>query len=43
MKYKVIEFNVNKPSLKQVTEPLNSQYGLAIKVLKNDTVLPVVE
>lgn len=41
MKYKTLEYNMNYPFLKQVTEPLDSVYGLAIRVVKNGQVMPL--
>lgn len=32
---------MNYPFLKQVTEPLDSVYGLAIRVVKNGQVMPL--
>lgn len=35
MKYQTIVFDINKPTLKQVKVPLESDYGMAVKVKKN--------
>lgn len=35
MKYQTIVFDVNKPTLKQVKVPLESDYGVAVKCLKD--------
>lgn len=35
MKYQTIVFDINKPTLKQVKVPLESDYGVAVKVKKN--------
>lgn len=35
MKYKTVEFDANCPTPRQVTEPLNSAYGVAVKVKEN--------
>lgn len=32
MKYKTITFDANKPIMNQITEPLNSVYGIAVKM-----------
>ena len=42
MKYQTIVFDVNKPTLKQVEVPLDSAYGLAIRVVKDGQVVPLV-
>lgn len=36
MKYKTITFDANRPIAQQITEPTNSEYGIAVKVYKND-------
>ena len=36
MKYKTITFDANRPIAQQITEPTNSEYGIAVKVFKND-------
>ena len=35
MKYKAFTFDMNKPIPQQITEPLNSDYGVAVKVYKD--------
>ena len=35
MKYKTVSFNANYPTPQQITEPLNSVYGVAVKVYKD--------
>ena len=35
MEYKTITFDANRPSPRQITEPLNSVYGVAVKVYKD--------
>lgn len=35
MEYKTITFDANRPSPQQITEPLNSVYGVAVKVYKD--------
>lgn len=35
MKYQTTIFDVNKPTLKQVKVPLESDYGVAVKVCKD--------
>lgn len=35
MKYQTTIFDINKPTLKQVKVPLESDYGVAVKVKKN--------
>ena len=35
MKYKTITFDANYPTPRQITEPLNSTYGVAVKVKEN--------
>ena len=35
MKYKTITFDANRPVAKQITEPLDSDYGIAVKVYKD--------
>lgn len=35
MEYKSITFDMNKPIVQQITEPLNSAYGVAVKVYKD--------
>ena len=35
MEYKSIAFDMNKPIAQQITEPLNSVYGVAVKVYKD--------
>lgn len=35
MKYQTIVFDINKPTLKQVKVPLESDYGVAVKVYKD--------
>ena len=35
MKYKALTFDANKPIPQQITEPLNSDYGVAVKVYKD--------
>lgn len=35
MTYKTVEFDANYPAPRQVTEPLNSTYGVAVKVKEN--------
>jgi len=32
MQYKTLTFDANKPITKQITEPLNSDYGIAVKM-----------
>lgn len=39
MTYKTIIFDANRPIVKQITEPLNSDYGVAVKVYKDDELL----
>lgn len=39
MKYKTITFDANKPIAQQITEPTNSEYGIAVKAYKNDKVV----
>ena len=39
MKYKTITFDANKPIAQQITEPTNSEYGIAVKAYKNDEVV----
>ena len=39
MKYKTLEYNMNYPCLKKVVEPLESTYGLAIKVWKDNSIV----
>lgn len=36
MKYKTITFDANRPIAQQITEPTNSEYGIAVKVYKNN-------
>lgn len=36
MEYKSITFDMNKPIVQQITEPLNSAYGVAVKVYKDE-------
>jgi len=35
MKYKTLTFDANRPVAKQITEPLDSDYGIAVKVYKD--------
>ena len=42
MTYKTLEYDMNSPCLKQVVEPLDSTYGLAIRVVKDGQVVPLV-
>lgn len=35
MKYKALTFDANYPTLQAITEPLNSDYGVAVKVYKD--------
>jgi len=35
MKYKTLTFDANRPIPQQITEPLNSDYGVAVKVYKD--------
>lgn len=35
MKYATIEYDFNRPTNKVLTEPLNSDYGVAVKVYKD--------
>lgn len=35
MKYKTVTFDANRPIPQQITEPLNSNYGVAVKVYKD--------
>ena len=35
MKYKALTFDANRPIPQQITEPLNSDYGVAVKVYKD--------
>lgn len=42
MTYKTLEYDMNSPCLKQVVEPLDSAYGLAIRVVKDGQVVPLV-
>lgn len=39
MKYISIEFDANRPIVNMTTTPFNSKYGVAIKVIKNGSVL----
>lgn len=41
MKYYTLEYNMNCPCLKQVVEPLDSTYGLAIRIVKDGQVVPL--
>ena len=41
MTYKTLEYDMNSPCLKQVVEPLDSAYGLAIRVVKDGQVVPL--
>lgn len=36
MKYKALTFDANRPIPQQITEPLNSDYGVAVKVYKDE-------
>lgn len=36
MKYKTVTFDANRPIPQQITEPLNSDYGVAVKVYKDE-------
>ena len=36
MKYKTLTFDANRPIAQQITEPLNSDYGVAVKVYKDE-------
>lgn len=36
MKYKALTFDTNRPIPQQITEPLNSDYGVAVKVYKDE-------
>lgn len=35
MKYQILEYNANGPTPQQITVPLNSAYGVAVKVYKD--------
>lgn len=35
MKYKTVIFDANRPAPRQITEPLDSDYGVAVKVYRN--------
>ena len=41
MKYKALTFDTNKPIAQQITEPLNSDYGVAVKVYKDGQLVDV--
>lgn len=41
MTYKTLEYDMNSPCLKQVVEPLDSTYGLAIRIVKDGQVVPL--
>ena len=41
MTYKTLEYDMNSPCLKQLVEPLDSAYGLAIRVVKDGQVVPL--
>lgn len=43
MKYQTLEYNMNSPCLLQVVEPLDSTYGLAVRVVKNGQVMPLLD
>ena len=42
MKYQTLEYNMNSPCLLQVVEPLDSTYGLAVRIVKNGQVMPLL-
>ena len=42
MTYKTLEYNMNYPFFKQVTVPLESTYGIAVRIVKNGQVLPLL-
>lgn len=35
MKYQILEYNANQPIMKQLTVPLESEFGIAVKVTKD--------
>ena len=35
MKYKTLRYDMNRPVAQRITEPLNSAYGVAVKVYKD--------
>lgn len=39
MKYTSLTYDINKPILQQITVPIDSSYGVALKVFKNDELL----
>lgn len=41
MKYKIIECDMARPSAQSITVPLNSQYGVAVRVKENGTSVTV--
>lgn len=41
MKYKIIECDLARPSAQSITVPLNSQYGIAVRVKENGTSVAV--
>ena len=40
MQYKTMIFDANRPVVQSITEPLNSGYGIAVKVKKDGEFLP---
>lgn len=40
MQYKTMIFDANRPVVQSITEPLNSEYGIAVKVKKDGEFLP---
>ena len=43
MKYAAVEFDANRPVANMITTPFNSRFGVAVKVLKNGSVLDLSE
>lgn len=43
MKYTAVEFDANRPVVNMTTTPFNSRFGVAVKVLKNGSVLDLSE
>lgn len=43
MKYKTVVLDLNRPSVKVIEEPLNSKYGIAAKVYRNNDLLLQVQ
>lgn len=38
MKYYTINYDANRPTNKVLTEPLNSDYGIAVRCWKDDSI-----